>query len=142
MQSEIDRLTVIINLYKEKLTRRETENRNLLVELKIYKDKVETVRLEFVNEINRLKSELEMRVNEWKLKEKEYIERISLLEVTISERDTLIEELRSQISKLEAEISDLRRKNQDYLMEIERLKLRISELNALIETLRAQIAEL
>ena len=35
LQSEIDRLTVMINLYKEKLTRRETENRNLLVEVKL-----------------------------------------------------------------------------------------------------------
>jgi len=52
MQQEIDRLTVIINLYKEKLSRRETENRNLLIELKIYKEKVETVRAEFIAEIN------------------------------------------------------------------------------------------
>lgn len=44
MQAEIDRLTVMINLYKEKLNRRETENRNLLVELKIYKEKVETIK--------------------------------------------------------------------------------------------------
>ena len=43
MDSEIERLTIIINLYKDKLTRRESENRNLLVELKIYKDKVKTV---------------------------------------------------------------------------------------------------
>ena len=34
LQSEVDRLTVMVNLYKEKLTRRETENRNLLVEVK------------------------------------------------------------------------------------------------------------
>ena len=58
MQGEIDRLTIIINLYKEKLVRRETENRNLLVELKIYKDKVEIVRQEFMNEISCLKAEL------------------------------------------------------------------------------------
>ena len=51
MQAEIDRLTVLINLYKEKLNKRETENRNLLVELKIYKEKVETVRQEFKLEI-------------------------------------------------------------------------------------------
>jgi len=43
-QVEIDRLIMTINLYKEKLTRRESENRNILVELKIYKDKVETIR--------------------------------------------------------------------------------------------------
>lgn len=43
-QVEIDRLQMTINLYKEKLTRRESENRNILVELKIYKDKVETIR--------------------------------------------------------------------------------------------------
>jgi len=52
MQEEIDRLTVIINLYKEKLTRKEAENRNLLIELKIYKDKVEKIRAEFIAEIN------------------------------------------------------------------------------------------
>lgn len=44
LNAEIDRLKVIIGLYKEKLTRREAENRNILVELKIYKDKVETIR--------------------------------------------------------------------------------------------------
>jgi len=49
MQIEIDRLTVIINLYKEKLNRRETENRNLLVEYKMVKDKVESIKLEFID---------------------------------------------------------------------------------------------
>ena len=44
LKAEIARLHVIISLYKEKLTRREGENRNILVELKIYKDKVETIR--------------------------------------------------------------------------------------------------
>lgn len=76
MQDEISRLTIITNLYKEKLNRRETENRNLLVELKIYKDKVETIRLEFVNEISRLKEELENRRKEWELKQKDYEARI------------------------------------------------------------------
>lgn len=52
MQEENDRLTVIINLYKEKLTRKEAENRHLLVELKIYKEKVEKIRAEYINEIN------------------------------------------------------------------------------------------
>jgi hypothetical protein len=65
MQSEIDRLTVMIILYRDKLNRRESENRNLLVELKIYKDKVETIRVEFISEINALKAELEKRTNEW-----------------------------------------------------------------------------
>ena len=51
MQAEIDRLTVMINLYKDKLNRRESENRNLLVELKMYKEKVEKIRLDFIGEI-------------------------------------------------------------------------------------------
>ena len=51
MQAEIDRLTVMINLYKDKLNRRESENRNLLVELKMYKEKVEKIRLDFIDEI-------------------------------------------------------------------------------------------
>ncbi len=59
MQAEIERLTVLINLYKEKLNKRETENRNLLVELKIYKDKVETIRAEFKLEIKTLNEEIE-----------------------------------------------------------------------------------
>ena len=50
---------MIINLYKEKLTRREGENRNILVELKIYKDKVETIRQDFIDDIAALKAELE-----------------------------------------------------------------------------------
>ena len=49
MKTEIERLTSIINLYKEKLNKRENENRNLLVELKIYKDKVETIRKEYID---------------------------------------------------------------------------------------------
>ena len=46
-QIEIDRLTVIINLYKEKLIRKESETRNLLVELKVYKEKIEVITLEY-----------------------------------------------------------------------------------------------
>ena len=37
MNVEIERLTLLINRYKEKLTRRETTNRDLLVELQTYK---------------------------------------------------------------------------------------------------------
>ena len=37
MNVEIDRLTLLINRYKEKLNRRETANRDLLVELQQYK---------------------------------------------------------------------------------------------------------
>ena len=37
MNIEIRRLSDLVNIYKEKLTRREQENRNLLVELKQYK---------------------------------------------------------------------------------------------------------
>ena len=55
---------MIINLYKEKLTRREGENRNILVELKIYKDKVETIRQDFIDEIAALKAELEQKRKE------------------------------------------------------------------------------
>lgn len=55
---------MIINLYKEKLTRREGENRNILVELKIYKDKVETIRQDFIDDIAALKAELEKKREE------------------------------------------------------------------------------
>lgn len=72
MKSETERLQVIINLYKEKLTRRESENRNLLVELKIYKDKVETIRQDFIEEIKSLRAELEQRRKEYANKEHEY----------------------------------------------------------------------
>ena len=37
MNVEIERLTLLINRYKEKLNRRETTNRDLLVELQQYK---------------------------------------------------------------------------------------------------------
>ena len=63
MQAEIDRLTVMINLYKDKLNRRESENRNLLVELKMYKEKVEKIRLDFIDEIKSLKVELEKKIS-------------------------------------------------------------------------------
>ena len=72
LNAEIDRLAEIINLYKEKLTRRESENRNILVELKIYKDKVETIRQDFIDEIAALKAELEQRRKEYLNKEREF----------------------------------------------------------------------
>ena len=73
MEREVERLTVIINLYKDKLTRRESENRNCLVELKIYKEKVETIRHDFIDEIAALRLELELKRKEYISKEKDYI---------------------------------------------------------------------
>ena len=72
MQAEIDRLNEIINLYKAKLTRRESENRNILVELKIYKDKVETIRQDYIDEIKSLKEEIERLRTTFTAKEREY----------------------------------------------------------------------
>lgn len=72
MRAEIDRLNQLITLYKEKLTRRESENRNILVELKIYKDKVETIRQDFIDEIASLKAELEQKRKEYLNKEREH----------------------------------------------------------------------
>lgn len=40
---EITRLTVLINLFKDKLARRENENRSLLTEIKILKKKLQTI---------------------------------------------------------------------------------------------------
>jgi len=94
MQTEIDRLTVMINLYKDKLNRRESENRNLLVELKMYKEKVEKIRLDFIDEIKSLKAELEKRTNEWGIKERDYLSRIRNFELTINEHLSVIESLR------------------------------------------------
>lgn len=94
MQTEIDRLTVMINLYKDKLNRRESENRNLLVELKIYKEKVEKIRLDFIDEIKSLKAELERKTSEWGLKERDYLSRFKTFEMTINEHLSMIESLR------------------------------------------------
>ena len=94
MQAEIDRLTVMINLYKDKLNRRESENRNLLVELKMYKEKVEKIRLDFIDEIKSLKVELEKRTNEWGIKERDYLNRMRNFELTINEHLSVIESLR------------------------------------------------
>ena len=94
MQAEIDRLTVMINLYKDKLNRRESENRNLLVELKMYKEKVEKIRLDFIDEIKLLKAELEKRTNEWGIKERDYLNRMRNFELTINEHLSVIESLR------------------------------------------------
>lgn len=63
-QVEIDRLTVIINLYKEKLTRKESENRNLLVELKVTKEKIEVIRQDYQEQIRVLKIEIKNLENE------------------------------------------------------------------------------
>lgn len=71
-KAEVERQLVIINLYKEKLTRRESENRNILVELKVYKDKVETIRQDFIDEIAALRAELEQRRKEYLSKEREH----------------------------------------------------------------------
>ena len=101
MQAEIDRLTVLINLYKEKLNKRETENRNLLVEVKIYKEKVETVRVEFKLEIQLLTEEVERLKRLVKIKEDEYMHRIRDLEENIKEFISQIETLRIRISELE-----------------------------------------
>lgn len=60
-------------MYKEKLTRREGENRNILVELKIYKDKVETVRQDFIDEIAALKADIAALKVELEQKQKELI---------------------------------------------------------------------
>ena len=60
-------------MYKEKLTRRESENRNILVELKIYKDKVETVRQDFIDEIAALKADIAALKVELEQKQKELI---------------------------------------------------------------------
>ena len=79
MDSEIERLTVIINLYKDKLTRRESENRNLLVELKLYKDKVESIRQDFIDEITQLRQELETKNKEYIAMKGEYQTRIHSL---------------------------------------------------------------
>ena len=93
MQSEIERLTVIINLYKEKLTRKENENRNIMVELRIAKEKIETIRKEFIDEIAFLKKELERRSREWDLKEKNYLAKIKSLEKQVAEYLLQIENL-------------------------------------------------
>lgn len=89
---EVDRLTIQINLYKEKLTKREAENRNLLTNLQLEKAKVERVRQEFINEVNELKAEvarLMLLFNE--------IDRLKLI---IGERDETIRQLRAEINLL------------------------------------------
>jgi len=85
MQTEIDRLTVLINLYREKLSKRETESRNSLVEVKIYKEKVETVRVEFRSQITELTVEIDRLKQTIKIKEDEYLRRIRDLEENIKD---------------------------------------------------------
>jgi len=55
LQTEIERLTTIVNTYKEKISRKERENTNLLAELHIWKAKVESVKRQYIQEINDLK---------------------------------------------------------------------------------------
>ena len=61
---EIERLTLLVNVYKEKLTRRETENRNLLVELqqlKKWKENYQNLNQKYngaLEEIDKLKAEI------------------------------------------------------------------------------------
>lgn len=128
MKAEIDRLNVLITLYKEKLTRRESENRNILVELKIYKDKVETIRQDFIDEIQALKAELEQKRKEYLNKEREHEAIVQSLEYTIREKTVEIESKQILIIEHEQTIIELRNLNQQLTMQIETLKLRVKQL--------------
>ena len=57
-EKEIERLTHIINLYKDKLTRKESENRNLFVDLKIYKDREANNKADSLGELQSLRIEI------------------------------------------------------------------------------------
>lgn len=93
MTLEISRLTSIINLYREKLNKRENENRNLLVDVKLLKEKIETIRQEYIGQIEDLKEELRIKTMEWSITEKNLLKNIETLEITQTKLTKKIEGL-------------------------------------------------
>ena len=91
---------MIINLYKEKLNKREIENRNLLVELKRYKTKVETIKEQYIVEINALKEEIRVLNEKLKKMEKNHIVEINSLKATIQSLNITIRDLKAKITEL------------------------------------------
>ena len=83
MTVEIERLTLLINRYKEKLTRRETTNRDLLVELQTYKA-WKTRYQDISQQCEQVKQELEKQHFAYETKIIEIRKEITVLQTTIA----------------------------------------------------------
>ena len=83
MDVEIERLTLLINRYKEKLTRREATNRDLLVELQTYKA-WKTSYQKLSQECEQLKQELEKQKLSYEGKIIEFSKEITVHQTTIA----------------------------------------------------------
>ena len=127
MNVEIERLTLLINRYKEKLTRRETTNRDLLVELQTYKTWKARYQ-EISQKCEQLKQELEKQHFSYEAKIIEIRKEITVLQTTIAS-------LKSQLSNVQNERDSAK-------SEANRLQSVVTRLEEEIKGLRARIAEL
>ena len=91
MNIEIERLTLLVNVYKDKLTRRETENRNLLVELQQYKkwkENYQNLSQKYnstLEELEKLKKEIKELIEKHQKQVEEHLETIRKLKLQISD---------------------------------------------------------
>ena len=127
MNVEIERLTLLINRYKEKLTRREQTNRDLLVELQTYKA-WKTRYQDISQQCEQLKQEIEKLRLSYEAKIVEIRKEITVLQTTIVS-------LKSQLSNAES-VRDSAK------AEVRRLQSVVDRLEEEIKGLRARIAEL
>ena len=124
---EIDRLKVLLGIYKDKFTRKEETNRNLLVELKLYQS--------WKEQYTELQRKYHAKCNEFDsfvVKTKEQIEQY----------EKEITRLKEEIEKKRRTITSLTTEKETLMSEIERMKITIKSLEEEIERLRKEIAEL
>ena len=127
MDVEIERLTLLINRYKEKLTRRETTNRDLLVELQTYKA-WKTRYQDISQQCEQLKQELEKQHFSYETKIIEIRKEITVLQTTIA--------------SLKSQLSNVQNQRDSAKSEVNRLQSVVTRLEEEIKGLRARIAEL
>lgn len=95
-------------MYKEKLTRREADNRSLLVEIRILKDKLEGWEQRHKLKIQELEFLIEKLKTDIESIRAEYTIQIEQQKVTIETRDVTIKELKDSIFIYMKEIETLK----------------------------------
>lgn len=124
---EIKRLTVLINVYKEKLARKEAANRDLVVANKMMKEEYELRYSEMKEEMESLRAKIKTLTLELENIEKSF--------------RMQIEELERQIRDLKAQLERLRAEKGELTLTIDRLNVKIKELEITIVQLRGEISQ-
>jgi len=128
LESEISRLTVLINLFKDKLARRENENRSLLSEINRLKRKLEVISQQHAKQIKDLEMVHREKEEKWKREHAELLQRYRNLSAEHSECPQTIKKLKELIAELNEE-------NKKLKIEINRLREEIDSLNRTIKDL-------